>query len=261
MKFTDKTYVMGILNVTPDSFSDGGEFFDSMLAISHAKKMLQDGADIIDIGGQSTRPGHTAVSADEEWRRLYPVISEIRSFTENPISVDTFYPSVAENALRAGADIINDVSGTVNPQMAEIVKKYGAIWVLMHAGEVDSAVYDVHEWLKNAAKEAISLGVKRELIWLDCGIGFGKTEEQNYELILDGRRVKVDGFVYLIGASRKRCIRAACGSDALSKRDSATHAAHTVAIMGGANVVRVHDVAGAVAAARITDKILEAQNG
>lgn len=253
----DRTRVMGILNVTPDSFSDGGEYLEPESALRQAERLQQEGVDILDVGGQSTRPGHVPVSAEEEWARLEPVLSALRGRITIPVSVDTFYPDVAARALEAGAHVINDVSGVVNAAMGELIRKYGAGWILMHSGAVpagDAADF-VHRWLAGAAHAAEGMGVRPAQICLDPGIGFGKTLEQNYHLIYQTARVRVPGYAYLLGASRKRCIGAPAGDPPFDRRDSGTVAAHTVGILGGADIIRVHDGFGGVQAARVADAI------
>ncbi len=252
-----RTAVMGILNVTPDSFSDGGKYVSPDAAREQAGRLVAAGADILDIGGQSTRPGYTPISAKEEWARLDPVLSDICQTVGVPVSVDTFYPEVAEWALRAGAQIINDVSGAINPEMAAVVCNFGAAWILMHNGPLgpEDPVGQVHTALASMAAAAEGLGVPKASICLDPGIGFGKTLEQNYLLIQQTAKVKVEGYAYLLGASRKRCIGAPAGDPPFEARDPGTVAAHTIGILGGADIIRVHDVAGAVQAARVADAI------
>ncbi len=259
-----RTYIMGIINATPDSFSDGGDNFLPENALKTAIEMQNSGADILDIGGQSTRPGATLISPEEEWARLEKVLPLILNATVLPVSVDTFYPEIARKALEMGAHIINDVSGTVNPKMAEVVKEYGAGWILMHSGEesdIDISAC-IHNRLLNMLNIAVSLGVNSENICLDAGIGFGKNMEQNLTLIAETNRVKVNGNAYLLGASRKRFLGAAIGDNSLEfkQRDYATVAANTVGILGGADILRVHNVKAAVQAALVTNKIIKKDN-
>lgn len=252
-----KTYVMGILNVTPDSFSDGGLYLDTDSAYDRAVKLQRQGVDIIDIGGQSTRPGHTPVSAEQEWARIEPVLSKIIDL-DIPISIDTYHPQVAAKALEYGANLINDVSGVVSAEMADIIMHYNAAWVIMHNGEIPNDQYPphfVHDWLCDAANKAENLGVNRQCICLDPGIGFGKDVRQNHQLIMNTAKVKVDGYAYLLGASRKRCIRVPAGNCEFHECDSGTVAAHTIGILGGADIIRVHDGFSAVQAARVADAI------
>lgn len=253
----ERTYIMGIINVTPDSFSDGGDRFSAADALAAAKEMEQAGADFLDIGGQSTRPGHIPISAEEEWQRLEPVLPALIGQTTLPISVDTFYPTVAERALALGCHIINDVSGVVAPQMAAVIHEYQAGWVLMHADEESESEICglVHDRLSAMRQAAIALGVPSEQLCLDPGIGFGKTPEQNLALIAGTADVKLSGNAYLLGASRKRVIAAMVGDIPPNQRDAGTHAAHSIGILGGADILRVHDVAGAVQAACVTDQL------
>jgi dihydropteroate synthase len=256
-----RTLLMGILNVTPDSFSDGGEFFSLDKALAHAEQMIADGADIIDVGGESTRPGGAAiVSADEEMNRVLPVISELAKRFAVPISVDTTKAAVARASLDAGAAIVNDISALrFEPEVADEVTKSGAGLVLMHSrgtpGElhglppVADIIDEVTTSLRSSIKVAEERGVRRESIVIDPGIGFGKSQEQNIELI-----VKLDQIIaafpdlpVLIGTSRKsflgRIIADTDGNPAPSdQRLHATMASTTAAVLKGAHIVRVHDV-------------------
>jgi dihydropteroate synthase len=241
------TQVMGILNVTPDSFSDGGRYLAPAAAVERALQIQAEGADLLDIGGQSTRPGHVPVCAAEELRRLRPVLEDLRGKLTIPVSVDTYYPEVADAALQWGACMVNDVSGTATAEMAAVVKRHGAGWILMHnGGGADAAqeyrpdaVTAVRAALQALAAQAMALGIPQAAICLDPGIGFGKTMEDNLRLLACTAQVRAPGFAYLVGASRKR---AAGGSDA------ATIALHSTAQWQGANILRVHAVREAVAA-------------
>ncbi|MCD7872598.1 MAG: dihydropteroate synthase [Clostridiales bacterium] len=235
-----KTLIMGIINVTPDSFSDGGDNFDFEKAAENAVKMQNEGADIIDFGAQSTRPGYTLISANEEWRRLEPVFKEIKGKINIPVSVDTFYPQVAEKAIQNGADIINDVSGIVSKGMAEIIKKTGAGWIIMHNGEGD--IQDVKEFFDKSVKEAENFGINKNQICLDMGIGFGKTREQDMSLISNIKLYKKEGFPLLLGTSRKRVIKAGSGQENPKERIYGNIAADTAAIFSGVDIIRIHDV-------------------
>ena len=245
-----RTYIMGIINITPDSFSDGGENLSPENALKTALEMQKAGADILDIGGQSTRPGHTPGSHEDEWQRLKDPLKLILKSVNIPVSVDTFYPEVAEKALKLGAHIINDVSGKVSPKMAAVVKKYGAGLVLMHSGEevTDNITLTVNQKLLAMLSSAIKLGVPKENICLDPGIGFGKTNEQSMELINNTALVRVKGNAYLLGASRKRVIAAFLGDETIpaNERDEGTVAAHLIGVKGGADIIRVHNVPLAV---------------
>lgn len=257
--------VMGILNVTPDSFSDGGQYAAPEAAIARAFDIEREGADILDIGAQSTRPGHAPVQPEEELRRLLPVLEGLQGKLHIPISIDTFYPLVAGETLQLGARIINDISGAVTNGMAEVVRQYGAGWVLMHnGGGADAAqpyadvIQDVQAALAHMAQEAMRLGVLRESLCLDPGIGFGKTQADNLRLLANMEQVKVPGFALLVGASRKRVVRHAAGEAA--DLTAGTIAAHTIAQWGGADILRVHDVKQARQAADMAAALLENKN-
>ena len=269
-----RTLVMGILNVTPDSFSDGGEFFSLDKALAHAEQMIAEGADIIDVGGESTRPGGAAiVSAEEELERVLPVIEELTKRFSVPISIDTTKASVARAALDAGAAIVNDISALrFEPEIADEVAKSGAGLVLMHSRGTPGALHglppvaDIIEEVTNSLRGSIEIaeerGVKRESIVIDPGIGFGKSQEQNLELIakLDQLIAAFPDFPLLIGTSRKsflgRILRDADGNPAPSdERLHGTMASTTAAILKGARIVRVHDVKAAVDAIKTADAI------
>lgn len=253
IEYGARTLIMGIVNVTPDSFSDGGRCFDKESAVSHALRLISDGADIIDIGAQSTRPGYAEISPEEEWRRLEGVIRAIREKTDIPISVDTYFPTVAERALAEGADIINDVSGVFKPDMAELIKRSGAGWVITHAqaGGTD----EVSAFFDKSINECITLGIKKEQLCVDCGIGFGKSYEQNLELIANQKKLKIDGVPLLIGFSRKRVIGAASGEDNPAKRTVGNVAADTAAVFGGADIIRLHDVKNEIKGIKTAEEI------
>lgn len=255
-----RTYIMGIINATPDSFSDGGDNFLPECALNTAIEMEKQGADILDIGGQSTRPGFTPISPEEEWGRLKDILPLILKNSELPISVDTFYPEVAEKALSLGCHIINDVSGKVNPKMAEVIKKYGAGWILMHSGEEkDQDICEcLHNQLANMLNQAVLLGVNKENICLDPGVGFGKTMEQNLKIIANTNHIKVKSNAYLLGASRKRVIGYAMNNDNLpfKERDFGTAAINTIGILGGADILRVHNVKAAVQSSVVADALI-----
>lgn len=260
-----RTYVMGILNVTPDSFSDGGLWLDADAAARHALEMQAAGADLLDIGAQSTRPGHTPVEPEEEIRRLLPVLERLRGTLTIPISVDTYYPRVARAALRGGAAIVNDVSGVVTPDMAEVVREERAGWIVMHTGGGDSSnvpsypnddiVAAVREFFLGVSARTKDLGLPKEAICLDPGIGFGKTHAHNLTLLRETARIRLPDHAFLTAASRKRVVGLACNEPDAAKRLAGTLAAHTIAIAGGTDFVRVHDVAESVQAARMADAI------
>jgi len=290
-----RTLVMGILNVTPDSFSDGGQFLDRDQALAHAERLLEEGADIIDVGGESTRPGArvataqadpkkpaglksapsaAAVSAEEELGRVIPVITQLKK--KHPtlvISVDTYKASVARAAVTAGAEVVNDVSGfRWDPQMAKTVAALKCGAVLMHMrgrpeewrslpppGDV---VLLVKRELKSWAEEAVLAGVRRERIVLDPGFGFGKSFDENYPLLSRFSELQAAGFPLLAGTSRKSFIGRTLGSEGKDAPPEArlygTLATQTAVILKGAHIIRTHDVKASVEAARIADAILQA---
>lgn len=270
----ERTLVMGILNVTPDSFSDGGEFFALDKAIAHAEQMVAEGADIIDVGGESTRPGGAAiVSAAEELERVVPVIEELTKRFDAPISIDTTKAIVARAALDAGAAIVNDISALrFEPEIADEVAKSGAGLVLMHSRGTPGALHglepvaDIIQEVTSSLRSSIEIAdgrcVQRESIVIDPGIGFGKSQEQNLELVakLDQLVAAFPDFPLLIGTSRKsflgRILADENGTPAPSEeRLHASLATMTAAILKGAHIVRVHDVKAAMEAVRVTDAI------
>jgi len=246
--------LMAILNVTPDSFSDGGKYFSPEAAFTRALELEQQGADILDIGAQSTKPGCEMIPPAEELRRLCPVLEGLRGKIKIPISVDTFYPEVAQVALGLGASIINDVSGAVTAGMAKAVKSHGASWVLMHnrggadnEGHYEDVVSELRAALEAMARQALALGIKKERLCLDPGIGFGKSNEDNLRLLANLKQVKVPGLALLVGVSRKRVT---------GGNEADTLAAQVIAQMGGADILRTHDVVQARRAANFTRNIL-----
>ena len=258
-----KTYVMGILNYTPDSFSDGGMYFTPEKALEHALLMQEQGADIIDIGANSTRPDAEILSASEEKERLVPVLEAICGKVTAAVSVDTFYPECAEVALRAGADIINDVSGAFNPEIAKLAAEYGAGYVVMHnpCGSSDVAQYpdgvvaELRKFFVEAIELAAKCGLPKSQLCLDPGFGFGKSYNDNLEILRNMQWLRFKGIALLAACSRKRFIGEASGEKNSALRDSGTVAANTAAIMGGADIIRVHDVFSAVQGARVADEI------
>ena len=268
--------VMGIINVTPDSFSDGGRFADTASAVAHGLRLLEQGADILDIGGESTRPGaKAAVSAEEELRRVLPVITTIKKQRPDAvISIDTYKASVARAAAAAGAEIVNDVSALRwDPQMAATIAEIKCGAVLMHMrGRPEEwrtlpPPVDIFLLVKRELREwveaAVVAGVRRERIALDPGFGFGKNFDQNYPLLARFQDLQSLGFPLLAGTSRKSFLGRTLARD--GKDASATDrlygnlAAHTALILKGAHILRTHDVKAAVDAARVTDAILEAR--
>lgn len=240
IEYGEKVLMMGIVNVTPDSFSDGGKWFSSEKAVEHALELEMDGADILDIGAQSTRPGHVPVSAEREWERLEDVLPLICEKSSLPVSVDTYYPAVAEKALEAGASIINDVSGVVTPEMAKTVKKWGAGWIIMHSGS--GSVAEVKEFFEKSVEECAKLGVDENSVCLDMGIGFGKNYSQDMQLLANVKLYKKDGYPLLLGCSRKRVIGAGSGQEIPAERIYGNIAADTAAVLGGADIIRAHDI-------------------
>ena len=265
---SERTLVMGILNVTPDSFSDGGRFLDRAAAVAHATRMVDDGADILDVGGESTRPGSNAVSVDEELERVRPVIERLAELHPAiPISIDTRKASVAAEALAAGAAIVNDVSGGADPEMFDVVRERDAAVVLMHmrgepktmqeAPRYDDVVGEVHEYLRQRIEAAELAGIDPERIAIDPGIGFGKDLEHNLELmrrvdvLLDLRRP------VLVGPSRKRFLGTILDVPE-DDRVEGTIGAVVWLVSRGAHLARVHDVKEVVRAVRVADAIARA---
>jgi len=270
----ERTLIMGVLNVTPDSFSDGGEFFSLDKALVHTEQMIAEGADIIDVGGESTRPGGAAiVSAEEELERVLPIIKQLAARFDVPISVDTRPKPVARAALEAGASIVNDISALrFEPEVADEAAKAGAGLVLMHSrgtpGElhglppVADIIEEVITSLRSSVEFAEQRGVERESIVIDPGIGFGKTQEQNIELIakLDQLIAAFPGFPLLIGTSRKsfigRILADTNGDPApVNERLHGSLASLVISVLKGAQIVRVHDVKAAVETIRVADAI------
>ncbi len=240
IEYDKHTLIMGIVNVTPDSFSDGGRYFCAEKAVEHALLLQSQGADIIDIGAQSTRPGHIAVSAEEEWQRLEKVLRLLEGELDAALSVDTYYPSVAEKSLSFGADIINDVSGAVTEKMAKIVKMSRCGWILMHNGA--GAPDDVRRFFLDCIEKCEEYGIEKNQLCFDMGIGFGKEYEENIALLANVKSYKIDGFPLLLGTSRKRVIGQASGQENPEKRIFGNIAADTAAILDGVNIIRLHDV-------------------
>jgi dihydropteroate synthase len=261
-----RTVIMGILNVTPDSFYDGGRYARAEAAVQRALQMVQDGADIVDIGGESTRPGSQPVPEEEELRRVLPVIEAVRGQVDVPISIDTTKSRVAERALQAGACMVNDISGLgFDPRMAEVVARHGALCCVMHIQgtpqtmqqnpQYEDVVRDISRYFEERLALAERAGIPRENIWLDPGIGFGKTVEHNLEILRRLREFTAFGLPILIGTSRKSFIGKILGDLPPEERLEGTAATVAIAIMNGANAVRVHDVREMVRVARMTDAV------
>ena len=254
-----RTYIMGILNVTPDSFSDGGNFNNIDTAVNHAKEMINDGADIIDLGGESTRPGHSYVDADEEKRRILPVIKRLKEEIKVPISVDTYKANVAEAALELGVEMINDIWGlTKDKNMANVIAKYDAYVCIMHNQDTTEYNKDImeaiKEFLQNSIDLALKSGIKKEKIILDPGIGFGKTFEQNLEVLKRLDEIKTLGYPVLLGTSRKSVIGNVLNVEP-KERLEGTIATTVLGIRDGVDIVRVHDVKENLKAAKMADAI------
>ncbi|MGE5708036.1 MAG: dihydropteroate synthase [Bacteroidota bacterium] len=261
-RWGSRTYVMGVLNATPDSFSDGGRFFEPSSALARAREMLEQGVDIIDIGGERTRPGAEVVDAEAEAARIIPLDSHLARHTEAVISVDTYKPEVAEAALEAGAHLINDIGGLRDLRMIEVLARYRAPVVAMHmkgepatmqvAPEYDDVVGEVRDFLRAAVERAKEAGIP---VWIDPGIGFGKTLEHNLTLLRRLSELRMPGIPLLIGTSRKAFIGKILDLPP-SERDEGTMATVSLAIQSGADVVRVHDVRSAVRVAKVSDAIV-----
>lgn len=259
-KIGERTYIIGILNFTPDSFSDGGKFNNIDIAVKHVKKMIDDGADIIDIGGESTRPKHTPVGEEEEINRVIPIIKAVREKFDIPISIDTYKAKVAEKAIEAGANLINDVWGFKKEKdMAKVAAKYNVPCCLMHNrndNNYNNLMEDILEDLKESIKIARDAGVKDENIILDPGIGFAKTYEQNLEVMNNLEALKELGYPILLGTSRKSMIGLALNLPT-EQRVEGTVATTVIGIMKDAcDFVRVHDVLENSRAAKMTDAIV-----
>ena len=267
----ERTLVMGVLNVTPDSFSDGGLFLDAGAAVAHALAMEKAGADIIDVGGESTRPGSLGVSAETELGRVLPVIEKLRGKIRIPISVDTSKSEVAEAAAAAGAEIVNDVTALQNdPRIAEVARRRKLALVLMHMRGnprtmqntpfARNVLRDVADGLRHAVALARRAGVAKSQIVLDPGIGFGKSYEQNCELLARLPELARLGYPLLVGTSRKSFIGGVLAKGKLRAgsevdRIWGTAATVTASILQGAHIVRVHDVAEMVQVARVSDAV------
>lgn len=254
-----RTYIMGILNVTPDSFSDGGDFENVEAAVEHAKEMINEGADIIDLGGESTRPGHNYVDIKEEIRRIVPVVKRLKEEIDIPISVDTYKSEVAEEALKLGVEMINDIWGLrKDNNMAKVIGEYNAKVCIMHNQEGTEYSKDIMESIKDFLRESISIaieaGIKKENIVLDPGIGFGKTFEQNLEVLDRLSELQELGYPILLGTSRKSVIGNVLNVEP-KKRIEGTIATTVLGIKSGIDIVRVHDVAQNLNAAKMADAI------
>jgi dihydropteroate synthase len=266
----ERSLIMGVLNVTPDSFSDGGAFFDVNRAVEHAQIMQDQGADVIDVGGESTRPGAEPVALEQELDRVIPVIMALKEWVSIPISVDTYKANVAKQALQAGAHIVNDISGLgFDPDMAGVVASSGAGLIMMHIrGEprnmqknpvYDHVVRDLIGFFRERIDYARKAGIDPRQIVIDPGIGFGKTLVHNYTLIRNLQDFKCLGYPILVGPSRKSFIGKALNLP-VQERLEGTLAAVTACILNGADIVRVHDVKETMRAAHVADFIAGKRN-
>ncbi len=266
LELSSRTHIMGILNVTPDSFSDGGKYLTRGLAIERGMQMAEDGADIIDIGAESTRPGAEPISIKEELQRIIPVLEGLLKQVDVPISVDTYKSSVADIVLKAGANIINDISGLrFDPKMKEVVAKYQAPVVIMHIkGEprnmqhnpyYEDLIDEIYEYLAASIQLAETSGIKRDKIIVDPGIGFGKRLFDNYEILRRLDEFRGLGCPILIGPSRKSFIGKVLDLPP-DQRLEGTIAAVAIGIQNGAHIVRVHDIKEVSRACRIIDLLV-----
>ena len=273
LPYGERTLVMGVLNVTPDSFSDGGEFFSLERAVAHAEQMIAEAADIIDVGGESTRPGSAFVSEGEELQRVIPVIERLATKSPVPISIDTTKSSVARAAIAAGAEIVNDISGLrFDPLIADEAARAKAGLVLMHSRgtpkdmqqlpPVDDIMSEVIGELRNSVLVAEERGVARDRIAIDPGIGFGKTLAQNVELIakLDQLVIAFAEFPIMIGTSRKSFLGKLLDNAPADQRLHGTIASVVASVLNGAHIVRVHDVKAAVEAIKVAYAVRLAAN-
>lgn len=262
----DRTYLMGVLNVTPDSFSDGGLFHEPEAAIAQARALIAAGVDILDVGGQSTRPNAIEISLDEELERVLPLIQAVRQESDVPLSIDTTRAAVAQAAIAAGADIVNDISGaTFDAEMLPVVAKLGVPIVLMHIRgtpqtmqqltDYDNLISDILTFLKARIDAAIACGVDRSRIAIDPGIGFAKTYAQNLEILRRLPEFHALGYPLLVGASRKSFIGHILNQPDPQQRVWGTAAACCAAIAGKADLLRVHDVKEMKDVCRVADAL------
>lgn len=256
-------YIMGILNVTPDSFSDGGKFLDPDAALRHAEEMIRDGAHILDVGGESTRPGHTQISEEEEIERTAPVIELLRRHFDIPLSIDTYKSRVAEAALQAGAHLVNDIWGfKYDLKMASLVRQYHAACCLMHnrtQADYQDLIPDMLRDLQESVRIAKDAGIEDDRIMLDPGVGFGKTYEMNLTAIREVERFRDLGYPILLGTSRKSVIGLTLDLPA-DQREEGTLATTVYGMLHGCSFVRVHDVRANSRAIRMMNAILYGGN-
>lgn len=266
LDFSKKTYLMGILNVTPDSFSDGGQYFDKSAAIKRACQMVEEGADIIDIGGESTRPGSEPVPLQEEIARTIPVIEEISKKIKVPVSIDTYKAEVAKRALDAGASIVNDINGLrFDLEMPKVVSKYKVPVIIMHIKgmpknmqanpQYEALIPEIMDYFRESIRLAVESGIAEDKIIIDPGIGFGKTLDHNLEIIKNLHEFTLLEKPLLAGVSRKAFIGKILGNAPASERLEGTAAAVTISILNGANIIRVHDVKEMKKVALVADAV------
>lgn len=246
-----KIYVMGILNITPDSFSDGGKWNNPESALKRALEMVECGVDFIDIGAQSTRPGYIEIPPKEELKRLLPFLKIIQDKINIPLSIDTYFPEVAETALKYGINIINDVNGFENEKMYEIASKSDCGCIIMH-NKSDG----IKKFFESSLEKAKSYNISPDRICFDPGIGFGKTYEMNLRLLKNCNDMRIEDCAYLVGASRKRVIGMSCGNPPFEERMAGSISAHIIAAINGADILRVHDFKETIQAVKVAQAIL-----
>ena len=265
LNLSRRTHVMGVINVTPDSFSDGGQFLEKDRAVEQALQLAGDGADLIDIGGESTRPYSKGISADEEMNRVIPVIEALKKELRIPISIDTLKAQVAREALRSGASMVNDISALrLDPEMASVVAQAGVPVILMHmkgttadmqvAPTYGDVASEIITFLRSVMDQAVRSGVRRDRIIVDPGIGFGKSFDHNLEILKELGRLQCLEAPILVGSSRKAFIGRILDKK-VHERDTGTMATVAAAVMNGAHIVRVHNVKQAVETVRVIDAI------
>ena len=263
LRIGDRTLIMGVINATPDSFSDGGAYPTAEAAVAAGLRLIAEGADIVDVGGESTRPGYTPVAAEEELRRALPVVEALARATATPISIDTYKARIAEAALKVGARIVNDVWGLQrDTDMARVVAAHEAAVIVMHNRETVDPALDIFEDLRlffeRSLERAAAAGIRKDRIVLDPGIGFGKSFEQNLSILARLDELHELGFPILLGTSRKSFIGRLTDSGP-RERLPGTIAANTLAAAAGVAIIRVHDVAAHVQALRVAEAIRGAQ--
>ncbi len=266
LDFSKKTYIMGILNVTPDSFSEGGLYFDKSAAIERAHQMVKEGADIIDVGGESTRPGSEPITIEEEMKRTIPVVETLAENIKVPISIDTYKSEVAKSALYSGASMVNDIGGLrFDPKMLEVVSQYKVPVVIMHIKGTpkdmqqnpvyDALIPEIMDYMREGIRTAKQSGISEDKIIIDPGIGFGKSFTHNLEIMNKLREFTLLKKPILIGPSRKAFIGKILGDVPVTERLEGTAATVAISIMNGANIIRVHDVKEMVEVAKVVDAI------